>query len=66
MTNSELIEEILHNANSHGMMEQVRTFAIKLIDCGDYSEDTQSIAYQHAYRELVELPSVTETYDIYE
>lgn len=66
MTNSEIIEEILYKAASHGMMDEVRKFAMRLLSNGDYSEDTQSLAYAHAYRELVELPSVTETYDIYE
>lgn len=66
MTNSEIIEEILHNAATYGMLEQVRGLASKLIDAGEFAHDTQSLAYEYAYRELVELPSVTQTYDIYE
>lgn len=66
MTNSELIEEILYNAALHGMLEPVRKLANELLNSGDFSNDTQSLAYEHAYRELIELPSVTQTVDIYE
>ncbi len=66
MTNSEIIEEILHKAAAHGMLDEVRNFAVHLLKSNDFNQDTQSLAYAHAYRELVELPSVTETYDIYE
>jgi len=66
MTNSEIIEEILHNAASHGMLDQVRNLAIRLIANGEFTPDTKSLAYEHAYRELIELPSVTETYNIYD
>jgi hypothetical protein len=63
MTNSELIEEILHNASQYGMLDAVRDMASRLLAAGDFTHDTQSLAYEHAYRELIELPLITKTLD---
>ncbi len=66
MTNSDLIEEILYNASQYGMLDPVRDMANRLLAAGDFKYE-QSLAYQHAYRELVELRLITNTLDdIYE
>lgn len=53
MTNSELLEEILHESHSVGLRREVMDRAAEIMGSEDFKRDKVD-AYQQAYNELVE------------